>query len=133
MLRNKDHNAIEQIMQVTDRCIQTLLDTGKPVIFSKWISKELGTDSSALNEIVLSFFGKTLDSFILSRIIEKVKELLVYTDQSLSKIARDFGYNNPAFLSAQLKKHSGFSASYYKQIRCDKQTIIQNYLKQNSR
>ena len=70
-----------------------------------------------------SLKGLTLEKFIISKKIEKVIELLVYTDQSLSDIAYALGYGSPAYLSNQLKKYTGFTSSHYKKIRRDKVAI----------
>ncbi|WP_228376933.1 helix-turn-helix domain-containing protein [Chryseobacterium vrystaatense] len=44
----------------------------------------------------------------------------------MSEIAYALGYSSPAHLSNQLKKYTGFTSSYYKQIRLDKMAIIED-------
>lgn len=68
--------------------------------------------------------GRTPKLFVVSKKIDKVIELLVYTDQSLSEIANAMGYSSPAYLSNQLKKTTGHTSSYYKRIRRQKLTLI---------
>ena len=52
--------------------------------------------------------------------IEKVKELLVYDELSLSEIAFRLNYSSVAYLSNQFKKVTGFSPSHFKKIREDR-------------
>jgi AraC-like DNA-binding protein len=49
--------------------------------------------------------------------IERVKELLVYDEKTLSEIAFELGYSSVAHLSGQFKKITGFTTSYFKNLR----------------
>ncbi|SHF82845.1 helix-turn-helix domain-containing protein [Chryseobacterium sp. OV279] len=122
---SKNQKTIDQIKDTVEKGIQQQLYTGNPVKFSALLSNELHKDYDSLSSLFSSSEGCTLERFIISRKIEKVKELLVYTNQSMSEIAYALGYSSPAHLSNQLKKYTGFTSSYYKQIRLDKMTIIQ--------
>ncbi|PIF46515.1 helix-turn-helix protein [Chryseobacterium sp. 52] len=124
---NKSQKTIDQIKDIVEKGVQQQLNTGNPVKFSALLSDELHKDYDSLSSLFSSSEGCTLEKFIISRKIEKVKELLVYTDQSMSEIAYALGYSSPAHLSNQLKKYTGFTSSYYKQIRLDKITIIQEH------
>lgn len=128
MTQKKKNKRTEQIKQVVEKGIQMRLDTGAPVKFSALISRELDADYDTLNIMFQSMQGCTLETFIMTRTVEKVKELLVYTDQSLKSIAQALGFS-VVYLSGQLKDYTGFSASYYKQIRRQKQAIMKTQLK----
>tara|TARA_Y100000817_G_scaffold231161_1_gene183601 strand:+ start:37 stop:228 length:192 start_codon:yes stop_codon:yes gene_type:complete len=52
--------------------------------------------------------------------IEKVKELIVYDEWSLSEIAEVLNYSSVAHLSNQFKKVTGFSPSYFKKMKENK-------------
>ena len=58
--------------------------------------------------------------------IEKVKELLVYDELSLSEIALRLNYSSVAYLSNQFKKVTGLTPSYFKQIKEGKPLTITN-------
>ena len=124
LLYCKNQTIIDQIKSAVEKGIHEQLDTGEPVKFSAFISNELHKDYDTLSSLFSSLEGYTLEKFIISKKIEKVKEFLVYTEQSLSDIAYALGYGNPSYLSNQLKKHTGFTSSYYKRIRRDKMAII---------
>ncbi len=133
LLYNKNQKIIDQIKSAVEKGIHEQLDTGEPVKFSTLISNELHKGYDSLSSLFSSSEGCTLEKFIISRKIEKVKELLVYTDQSMSEITYTLGYSSPAHLSNQLKKYTGFTSSYYKRIRLDKMAIIQEQSHENNR
>ena len=62
----------------------------------------------------------TIEKYFIAQKIEKVKELLVYDELSLSEIAFRLNYSSVAYLSNQFKKVTGLTPSHFKQIREDK-------------
>ncbi|MES2329816.1 MAG: AraC family transcriptional regulator [Bacteroidota bacterium] len=124
LLYSKNQQVIEKIKNIVEKGIQEQANTGVSVKFSILISNALHKDYDALSSLFSSLHGCTLEKYIISRKVEKVKELLVYTDQTLSEITDTLGYSSAAHLSHQLKKHTGFTSSYYKEIRRDKMEVI---------
>ena len=124
LLYCKNQKIIVQIKSAIDKGIKEQLDTGESVKFSTLISDEVHKDYDSLSSLFSSLKGNTLEKYIISRKIEKVKELLVRTDQSISDIAYAFGYGSPSYLANQLKKYTGFTSSYYKQIRRNKMAVF---------
>lgn len=88
------------------------------------LTNELKADYQQLNDLLLVKCDMSLDIIFIKRIIEKVKELLVYTEQSLSQIAKALGYQKPAELSEQLITYTGLTSAHFKQIRKNKLEII---------
>lgn len=125
LLQNKDQRIIAQIKDTVEKGIQKQLETGERVKFSTLIRDEFRKDYDSLSALFSSSEGWTLEKFIISRKIEKVKELLFYTQHSLSEIAYCLGYSSPAHLSNQLKKYTGFTSSHYKKMKRNKLAIIQ--------
>lgn len=117
LIYNKNEKIIDLIKNTITKGIEQQIKSGEPLKFSKFISNELNKDYDTLSSLFSSIEGVTLEKFIISKKIEKVKEFLIYTDQSLSDIAYALGYSSPAYMSNQLKKHTGFTSSYYKRIR----------------
>jgi len=58
--------------------------------------------------------------------IERVKEFLVYGEKTLSEIAYEMGYSSVAHLSGQFKKVSGFTPTYFKNLRKQNRKPIHN-------
>ena len=82
--------------------------------FSEIIASELNKEYSQLSKLFSSIEGITIEQYIIQQKIEKVKELLVYNEMSLSEIAYKLGYSSVAHLSAQFKKIAGFTPSQFK-------------------
>ncbi|MCV9929758.1 helix-turn-helix domain-containing protein [Flavobacterium sp. LS1R49] len=120
----KTQETVEKIKELVEIGIKMQLDCGKATKFSSLISNKLTKNYDTLSALFSSVEGQTLEKYIILRKIEKIKELLVYTDQSMSEITHTLGYSSPAHLSNQLKKYTGFTSSYYKKIRLDKLAII---------
>jgi len=83
--------------------------------YSVFISENLHYDYSYLSKLFSETEGITIEQFIINQKIEKVKELLVYDEKSLSEIAYETGYSSVAHLSAQFKKVTGQTPSAFKQ------------------
>ncbi|MDP2115123.1 MAG: AraC family transcriptional regulator, partial [Bacteroidota bacterium] len=64
--------------------------------------------------------GTTIEKYIILQKIERVKELLVYDELTLSEIADHMGYSNVAYLSNQFKKVTGLTPSHFKQVKENK-------------
>jgi AraC-like DNA-binding protein len=84
--------------------------------FSELISKHLHHDYSYLSNLFSEVEGITIEQYIINQKIEKVKELLLYGELSLSQIAIELGYSSTAHLSNQFKKLTGLTPSSFKQI-----------------
>lgn len=84
--------------------------------FSELISKHLHHDYSYLSNLFSEVEGITIEQYIINQRIEKVKELLVYGELSLSQIAFQLGYSSTAHLSNQFKKLTGLTPSQFKQM-----------------
>jgi AraC-like DNA-binding protein len=61
--------------------------------------------------------GTTIEHFIIVHKIEKVKELLVYDELSLTEISYKLNYCSVAHLSNQFKKITGLSPSHFKKLK----------------
>ena len=114
LLDDKRKQLIEQIKSV----IINEVHYKEPSVekFSSLISKALHYDYSYLSNLFSQVEGITIEQFILTQKIEKVKELLVYGDHSLSEIAFRLGYSSTAHLSSQFKKITGLTASEFKKL-----------------
>lgn len=83
---------------------------------SHYLSEKLHQDYSSLSKLFSEVEGITIEQYIIRQKIERVKELLVYDELSLSEIAERMGYSSAAHLSAQFKKVTGLTPSFYKSM-----------------
>ncbi len=84
--------------------------------YSEILSKSLHKDYSYLSNLFSEVEGITIEKYIINQKIEKVKELIIYNELSLSEIAYQLGYSSVAHLSNQFKKVTGLTPSYFKQV-----------------
>jgi AraC-like DNA-binding protein len=70
--------------------------------------------------------GTTIEQYTQSHKIEKVKELLVYDELSLTKIAWKLNYSSVSHLSNQFKKRTGLTISHFKNLKPKKRISLVN-------
>jgi len=83
---------------------------------SSFITSRLHYDYSYLSDLFSSIEGITIEKYFIIQRIEKVKELLVYDQLSLTEIAYQTGFSSVHHLSSQFKKETGTNASHFKKI-----------------
>lgn len=84
------------------------------------LSSELHHDYNYLSNLFSEIEGTTIEKYFIAQKVEKVKELLVYDELSLSEIAFRLNYSSVAYLSNQFKKVTGLTPSHFKQVKEDK-------------
>jgi AraC-like DNA-binding protein len=93
---------------------------------SDYLSKYLAQDYSSLSNLFSEVEDTTIEKYFIHQKIEKVKELLLYDELTLSEIAFQMNYSSVAYLSNQFKKVTGFSPSHYKQLKDKKRKQIED-------
>lgn len=83
--------------------------------YSDYISQELGKDYTYLSHLFSTQEGITIEKFIILQKIERVKELLVYDELTLSEIGYRMNYSSVAHLSNQFKQVTGLTPTQFKQ------------------
>jgi AraC family transcriptional regulator len=83
---------------------------------SSFITSSLHYDYSYLSDLFSSIEGLTIEKHFINQRIEKVKELIVYDQLSLTEIAYQTGFSSVHHLSSQFKKETGINASHFKKI-----------------
>lgn len=122
VLDDKKNILIERIKNVITEMIHYTDEVPK-VNYSEYISQKLNYDYTYLANIFSEVKGITVQQYIINHKIERVKELLLYNELSLTEISYKLHYSSVAHLSNQFKKVTGLSPSYFKQI---KQKRVQN-------
>lgn len=87
---------------------------------SEVLSNNIHHDYNYMSNLFSEVEGTTIEKYFIAQKIEKVKELLVYDELSLSEIAFRLNYSSVAYLSNQFKKVTGLSPTHFKKIRKDK-------------
>jgi AraC-like DNA-binding protein len=123
MIDDKKSRIIEKIKNVIINLIHHQ-DNELKSNLSDILSKELHHDYNYLSNLFSDVEGTTIEKYFIAQKVEKVKELLVYDELSLSEIAFRLNYSSVAYLSNQFKKVTGLTPSHFKQIREDKRKSL---------
>jgi AraC-like DNA-binding protein len=94
--------------------------------YSAYISDKLDQDYTYLANLFSEVVGTTIEHFIIGHKIEKVKELLVYDEMNLTKIAEKLHYSSVAHLSNQFKKVTGLTPSHFKHLKKKRRLALEN-------
>ncbi len=94
--------------------------------YSEYISQKLGYDYTYLSNMFSEVKGITIQQFIIVHKIEKVKELLLYDELTLTEISYKLQYSSVAHLSNQFKKTTGLSPTFYKQLKQKRKNNLEN-------
>lgn len=85
--------------------------------FSNYLVERLHQEYGLLSRLFSSVEGITIEKYILKQRIEKVKELILYDQMTLSQIAHKMNYSSVAHLSSQFKKETGMTPSEFKKLQ----------------
>ncbi|MDZ4667327.1 MAG: AraC family transcriptional regulator [bacterium] len=91
---------------------------------SNYLSDKLNHDYTYLSNLFSEVEGTTIEKYFIAQKIERVKELLVYDELSLSEIAHQMNYSSVAYLSNQFKKVTGLTPTYFKNIKSEKRKSL---------
>ncbi len=93
---------------------------------SDYLSKKMHYDYAYLSSYFSAMQANTIEQYSIALKIEKVKEMLVLEDLTLTQIADRLNYSSVAHLSTQFKKVTGLSASHFKKLRSIRRKTIQD-------
>lgn len=96
------------------------------VNYSDYLSAKMGYDYTYLSNMFSEVKGVTIQQFIIMHKIEKVKELLLYNELSLTEISYRLHYSSVAHLSNQFKKITGLTPSFYRQLQQKRRRPLEN-------
>jgi len=108
LLIKKIKNVVEELVHDSNEQLQTN--------FSAYISKKLDYDYTYLANLFSEGEGIPIRKFIISKKIERVKELIENDELNLTEIALELNYSSVAHLSHQFKIATGFTPSHFKQL-----------------
>ncbi len=94
--------------------------------FSVFLSEKLNHDYTYLANLFSEVQGTTIEQFIISHKIERIKELIIYGELNITEIAWKMNYSSVAHLSNQFKKVTGLSPSHFKQLKDKRRSPIED-------
>jgi len=94
--------------------------------FSQYLSQKLGYDYTYLANLFSDAQGISIEKFFIAHRIERVKELLVYNELSLTEISFKLHYSSVAHLSSQFKRVTGLTPSYFKKLKDKRRSMLED-------
>lgn len=116
ILEDASLKQIESIKKLILEKVQNL-DIDEDFLLSKYLSDRLNKEYSSISKVFSQTENITLEQYFILQKIEKVKELLIYRELTLSQIADKLGYKTVQHLSQQFKKTTGFSPSQFQELK----------------
>lgn len=123
LIDTRVNKIIEQIKQAVLEYLGLGMDS-QNLKLSSFITRNLPYDYGYLSDLFSSVEGKTIEQYFILQRIEKVKELLVYDQLSLTEISYQAGFSSVHHLSSQFKKVTGLTPSYFKKIGIEKRRSL---------
>lgn len=120
LIDNKKIRLIEKVKNAIIKLVHQENNGLKTSNLSDYIVREVNLDYTYVSNLFSEIENITIEKYFILQKIERVKELLVYDELSLSEIAFLLNYSSTAHLSAQFKKITGLTPSHFKQIKENK-------------
>jgi len=117
VLIEKIKNAIIEMVHHSEEVIK--------VNFSDYLSEKLNHNYTYLANLFSEVQGTTIEQFIISHKIERIKELMIYGELNITEIAWKMNYSSVAHLSSQFKKVTGLSPSHFKLLKDKRRSPIE--------
>jgi AraC-like DNA-binding protein len=129
LIDNRNANIIERVKILIIQLIHhNAKENQSDINMHDEIVKETGLSYQYVSSLFSSMEGITIEKYIIHQKIEKVKELIVYDELTLSEIAYRLGYSSVQHLSNQFKKITGLSPSYFKKLKLKKRKSLDKIL-----
>jgi YesN/AraC family two-component response regulator len=116
IMDDKEAILVEKIVTIIVTMIHETKDMPK-FNFSVFLTNQLNQDYHTLSALFSKTKGVTIEHFIILHKIERVKELIMYDELSLTEISFKMHYSSVAHLSSQFKKVTGLTPTFFKKIK----------------
>ena len=124
LMDNKRAILIEKIKNIIIERVHHSEENIK-INFSDYLSEKLDHNYTYLANLFSEVQGTTIEHFIISHKIERIKELIIYGEFNITEIAWKMNYSSVAHLSTQFKKATGLSPSHFKQLKDKRRNPIE--------
>jgi AraC-like DNA-binding protein len=114
LLSDKKSRIVNQLKSEIVRMIHYDDDLGNSAKISSRLSHSIGVDYSYLSKLFSEVEGLTIERYVILQKVERIKELLVYDELSISEIAYKMNYSSSQHLSRQFKSTTRLTPSEFK-------------------
>lgn len=121
MISKRQVKITNQVKELIDHVFRHNAGHGSTPKFTALLSEKLHMNYDSIGALFRNLEGITLEKYIINKRLEKVKELLVYSNLTMTEIASTTGFNSISHLSRQFKQLTGLPPSHFKSLRSAKQ------------
>ncbi|MBK9381206.1 MAG: helix-turn-helix domain-containing protein [Chitinophagaceae bacterium] len=115
LLEKKHGMLIEKIRKVIVDYVYNS-DEKSTIKFSVLLCKKLNHSYTYLANFFSEVEATTIEQSVIALKIERIKELIIFGEDSFSEIAHKLHYSSAAHLSTQFKKVTGLTPSHFKAL-----------------
>ncbi len=115
LMEDKKSILIEQVKNIITELVHY---SEEPLLvnLSDYLSDKLNNNYNYLSTLFMESQGITIEQFYIFHKVERIKELLIYNELTITEIAEQLHYSSVSHLSNQFKKITGLTPSAFKQI-----------------
>ncbi|MEG0761048.1 AraC family transcriptional regulator [Chryseobacterium sp.] len=122
-IKDPAQQLIEKIKNLVISKISSL-DIAENFVLSQFLSSNLHKDYSIISKAFSQTENSTLEQFFILQKIEKVKEILLYNEFTLTEISAKLGYKSVQHLSAQFRNSTGLSPTEFKKLKINNRKAV---------
>ena len=123
LVSKKQLKIVSQAKQLINEVFSESIRYNSQLRFSTLLSDKLHLNYDSISATFSKIEGITLEKYIITKRLEKVKELMVYSELNLTEIAYMTGFSSMSHLSRQFKELTGLSPSRFKAVKKTKQEL----------
>ena len=87
------------------------------LVHYEYLKEKCHYDYSFLSKLFSEVNGVSIEKYYIAQKVERIKELLIYDELSISEIADLLQYSSVAHLSTQFRNMTGMTPSQFKQLK----------------
>lgn len=112
--RNVNHDVVERFEQLLDELftLSGLIEHGVPDV--KYLAEKMNLSPNYLTDLLAKYTGKSTQEHIHLKLIDQAKSMLWGTDQSVSEIAFQLGFEHLSHFSKLFKTKTGQSPKAFR-------------------
>lgn len=116
LMENKKAQLIQEVKKLILDIIYHTEEELK-VSFTVYLSQQTHQEYPYLANLFLEVQGTTIQQYMIIHKVERIKELIIYGELSITEITWKMNYSSVAHLSNQFKKITGLTPTHFRQLK----------------
>jgi AraC-like DNA-binding protein len=116
LMENKKAQLIQEVKKLILDIIYNTEEELK-VSFTVYLSQQTHQEYPYLANLFLEVQGTTIQQYMIIHKVERIKELIIYGELSITEITWKMNYSSVAHLSNQFKKITGLTPTHFRQLK----------------